>query len=111
MDIVPIKGVTVAFYDGPVIAREADANDAIGACYGQEVDLIAIPVEKLVDDFFWLSTGLAGAILQKCTNYNQQVAIVGNISAYTAKSAPLRDFVYESNKRGEIRFVATEADL
>ena len=97
--------------DGPLIATEADFTDFIGESAWGGFTRIVVPVERLSPDFFKLSTGLAGAILQKCTNYNQQVAIVGDISAYTAKSGPLRDFVYESNKRGAVRFIASAAEL
>lgn len=96
---------------GPLIATEADVLDIIGETYGTGADLIVIPVARLSPDFFKLSTGLAGAVLQKLTNYQFRVAIVGDISAYTGKSAPLRDFVRESNKRGAIRFLASMADL
>jgi hypothetical protein len=96
---------------GPLIATEADANDLIGEAWAAQASLIAIPVERLSPDFFRLGTGLAGAILQKCTNYNLQVAIIGDISGYTEKSAPLRDFVRESNRRGAVRFIASTADL
>lgn len=97
--------------DGPIIASESDALDYIGNASYSGADLLVIPVARLAPDFFKLSTGLAGAILQKCTNYHLKVAIVGDITAYTAKSGPLRDFVYESNKHGAVRFVASEADL
>src|SRR5689334_24834047 len=96
---------------GPLVASEADALDIIGETYGTGADLIVIPVARLSPDFFKLSTGLAGAILQKLMNYQFRVALVGDISAYTDKSAPLRDFVYESNKHGTVRFLASEADL
>ena len=97
--------------DGPIIAAESDILDPIGNASYSGADMLIIPVSRLSPDFFKLSTGLAGAILQKCTNYSMKVAIVGDISAYTAKSGPLRDFVYESNKHGHVRFVATEAEL
>lgn len=96
---------------GPLIATEADAVDIIGETYGTGADLIVIPVGRLSPDFFKLSTGLAGAVLQKLTNYQFRVAIVGDISAHTDKSAPLRDFVRESNARGVIRFLSSQADL
>jgi hypothetical protein len=70
-----------------------------------------IPVARLSPEFFRLSSGLAGAVLQKFTNYQIRVAIIGEISEYTGKSAPLRDFVAESNRRGQVRFLASEADL
>ncbi|MET0530453.1 MAG: DUF4180 domain-containing protein [Microvirga sp.] len=97
--------------DGPVIASEADATDFIGEAMFSGADLLVIPVSRLAPEFFRLSTGLAGAILQKCTNYHLRVAIVGDISAFTEKSPPLKDFVRESNRHGEVRFIATMAEL
>ncbi len=97
--------------DGPIIARESDVNDFISAGWDAKADRLVIPVSRLAPDFFRLSTGLAGAVLQKCTNYNFRVAIVGDISASTEKSGPLRDFVYESNSRGAVRFVSSLEEL
>ena len=97
--------------DGPIVSRDGDINDFISAGWDAQADRLVIPVSRLSPDFFRLSTGLAGAVLQKCTNYNFRVAIVGDISAYTEKSGPLRDFVYESNKRGDVRFVDSVGDL
>lgn len=97
--------------DGPIIARDGDVNDFISAGWDAKADRLVFPVSRLAPDFFKLSTGLAGAVLQKCTNYNFRVAIVGDISAYTEKSGPLRDFVYESNKRGDVRFVTSLTEL
>jgi hypothetical protein len=97
--------------DGPIIATEADFTDFIGEAAWGGFTRIVVPVARLSPDFFKLSTGLAGAILQKCTNYQLQVAIVGDISAHTEKSGPLRDFIYESNKRGAVRFVGSISDL
>ena len=97
--------------DGPLIAAESDILDPIGNAGFNGADLLVIPVSRLSPDFFKLSTGLAGAILQKCMNYQLKVAIVGDISQYTAKSGPLRDFFSESNKHGTVRFVLSEADV
>jgi len=97
--------------DGPIIAAESDILDPIGNASYSGADTLVIPVGRLSPDFFKLSTGLAGAILQKCTNYQMKVAVVGDISQFTAKSGPLRDFIYESNKHGQVRFIATEAEL
>jgi hypothetical protein len=97
--------------DGPLIAAEADILDPIGNASYNGAELLVIPVSRLSPDFFKLSTGLAGAILQKCSTYQMKIAIVGDISQYTAKSGPLRDFVYESNKHGHVRFVASQAEL
>ncbi len=111
MNIETINGKRVAFYDGEPIAREMDANDIIGSTYGLEVDVIAVPAEKFSDDFFWLSTGLAGAVLQKMQQYGFRVAIVGDISRFTAESPSLRDFVYESNRHGQTLFLPDRTAL
>jgi hypothetical protein len=105
MEIENINGVTVGFYGGPVIATEVDATDAIGATYGLGIDLVAIPVQSLADDFFWLSSGLGGAVLQKFQNYGFRVGILGDISRFTAESPSLRDFIHESNRRGQVLFL------
>jgi len=97
--------------DGPLISRESDALDIIGEAFGQGAELVVIPAERLAPEFFRLSTGLAGAMLQKFTNYQMRVAIVGDISGYLEKSAPLRDFVRESNRGTQVRFLSSDAEL
>jgi len=97
--------------DGPIIASEADFLDLVGNAAYSGAERIVVPAGRLSPDFFRLSTGLAGAILQKCSTYQLKVVIVGDISEYTARSGPLRDFVYESNLRGDVRFIATDAEL
>jgi hypothetical protein len=97
--------VLVVSPDGPSLGSEQSAVDLIGATYGQEIDLIALPVSRLGADFFQLRTGVAGAFIQKFMNYSYRLAIVGDISTHTANSQPLRDFVYESNKRKQVAFV------
>ncbi len=67
---------------------------------------IVINKELITEDFFILSRGLAGEILQKYINYGGRIAIYGDFSHYTSK--PLRDFIYESNKGKDVFFVSTE---
>jgi hypothetical protein len=62
----------------------------------------------VVEDFFILSSGLAGEILQKFINYGGRIAIFGDYTHY--KSKPLHDFIYESNKGKDVYFVSTEAE-
>ena len=57
-------------------------------------------------DFFILSRGLAGEVLQKYINYGGRIAIYGDYSHYTSK--PLKDFIYESNRGKDVFFVATK---
>lgn len=64
-------------------------------------------IKKIVaDDFFVLSSGVAGEILQKFVNYQAKLAIFGDYSKYTSK--PLKDFIFESNKGKNVFFVDDE---
>ena len=67
---------------------------------------IVIGKKYIAEDFFILSTGLAGEVLQKFVNYGGRIAIYGDFSRYTSK--PLKDFIYESNQGKAVFFVGTE---
>jgi hypothetical protein len=82
---------------GPLIVDTQGAVDVIGEAWEQQADLLVIPVERLAPEFFRLSSGLAGEVLQKFVNYGYRVAIIGDVEAHLAASAALRDFVRESN--------------
>ncbi len=69
---------------------------------------IVISKTLIAEDFFILSRGLAGEILQKYVNYNGRIAIYGDYSHYTSK--PLKDFIYESNKGKDVFFAATKEE-
>ena len=107
MKVEEVAGVRVLIVDaeGPAIATERDGTDLIGDAMGEGAGWLAIPVARLSEDFLKLSTGLAGAILQKAVNYRINVAIVGDVSAKTAASKPLNDFVGESNRGRHVWFV------
>lgn len=89
-----------------------DAQSALDllmtAKYEMGTKNIVIAKECIADDFFILSTGLAGEILQKYVNYGGRIAIYGDFSHYTSK--PLKDFIYESNKGKDVFFVKTGAE-
>ena len=74
--------------------------------YETNCNKIALNKSAVVEDFFILSKGLAGEILQKFINYQTKFAIYGDYSKYTSK--PLKDFIYESNKGKDIFFVSNE---
>lgn len=76
--------------------------------YHTECDRIALNKSAITEDFFKLSTGLAGEVLQKFINYKVKFAIIGDFSGYTSK--PLKDFIYECNQGQDIFFVSTEAE-
>ncbi len=76
------------------------------AKYEADTKNIIINKDLITDDFFILSKGVAGEILQKYINYGGRIAIYGDYSHYTSK--PLKDFIYESNKGKDIFFISTE---
>ena len=96
---------------GPLIASEADAGELIGEAWGHGAEELVLPLARLAPELFTLANGRLGALLQKLVNYRFRVAIVGDLSAYLAGSAPLRDFVRESNRNGQVIFVADTAAL
>ncbi|ODU56568.1 MAG: cytoplasmic protein [Clostridium sp. SCN 57-10] len=90
-----------------VITDVSSALDLIATVYYQSgSSRIIVSKASVAEDFFILSSRLAGDILQKFINYRAKLAIVGDYSKYTSK--PLRDFIYESNNGHDIFFVATE---
>ncbi len=95
--------------DEQVIYDEQSALDLlINAKHKAGTKNIIIDKNLIREDFFILSTGLAGAILQKFINYGGRIAIFGDFSKYTSK--PLKDFIYESNKGKNIFFVSTKEE-
>ncbi len=76
--------------------------------YEADTKNIVIDKRLVCDDFFILSTGLAGEILQKYVNYGGRIAVYGDYSRYTSK--PLKDFIYESNKGKDVFFVSSEEE-
>lgn len=92
-----------------VITDTQSALDTlISAKYEAGTKNIVIDKRLVTEDFFILSRGLAGEILQKLVDYGGRIAIFGDYSRYTSK--PLRDFIRESNKGREVFFAATEEE-
>ena len=100
-----IEGMHTFTLEESALASEADALDLMGQLYGQEVDLIVLPVERLDPGFFDLRTGIAGAVTQKLLNYGFRLAIVGDIDRFTSGSAALAAYVRESNRGRQVWFV------
>jgi len=80
-----------------------DALDLMGNAYNLGINNIAIREELLNPDFFDLTSGLAGNILQKLSNYQMKIAIIGNFKKYKSKS--LDDLILECNRRKQTFFV------
>ena len=98
--------IALIITDKVVIKDTQSALDMIASAqYETNCNKLIIYKSCVVDEFFILSTGIAGEILQKFINYRKKVAIVGDYSKYTSK--PLKDFIYESNNGNSIYFLSS----
>ena len=96
---------------GACLADDRALSDLIGDLFSTGAQVVAIPLARLGPDFLRLGSGVAGALLQKLVNYRFQVAVVGDVAAPAAASAPLRDFIRESNRGQTVWFVDDLAAL
>ena len=113
MNIEHLKnnGIDIAVVSGDemVIVDTQSALDLVMTVkYEIGTERIVIDKDVICEDFFILSTGMAGEILQKFMNYHVKVAVYGDYSHYTSK--PLKDFIYESNHGKDFFFVSTEEE-
>ena len=101
--------IAVISSDEKVIVDAQSALDlAMTVKYETGAANIVLDKRLVCEDFFILSTGVAGEILQKFINYHVRAAIYGDYSRYTSK--PLKDFIYESNQGRDFFFVATREE-
>ncbi|MFX4292242.1 DUF4180 domain-containing protein [Streptomyces bohaiensis] len=84
--------------------RSEEAAVRIGAAMSG-ADIVAIPVARLDEAFFVLSTRVAGEIMQKFANYRLRLAVVGDISHHLDSSDALRALVRESRAASHIWFL------
>lgn len=103
------KSVAVMTSEEKIMTDVQSALDLImTAKYEVGTSRLAINKAAIAEDFFILSRGLAGEVLQKFINYQVKIAIFGDFSRYTSK--PLQDFIYESNKGKDIFFTTTKEE-
>lgn len=107
IEITNHNGIPIAelLADGIVINDVQDALDIMANAGYAGADKMIIHANNITPGFFDLKTRIAGEILQKFSNYNMPLAIVGDYSQYTSKS--LKDFIYESNKGGKVNFLSS----
>ncbi|BAK81567.1 DUF4180 domain-containing protein [Candidatus Arthromitus sp. SFB-rat-Yit] len=98
--------VAVVSSDKVLIRDTQSALDFITTVqYETGCNNIALNKEAISDDFFILSSCIAGEILQKFINYRVRFAIYGDFSKYTSNS--LKAFMHESNKGNNVYFQST----
>lgn len=91
------------------VQGERDALDLVTACGENGTGNLLLPAECLNPDFFRLSTGLAGAILLKLSNYHIRCAVV--ISPEQADRGRFAELVLEANRRNrELHFFTGSAE-
>jgi hypothetical protein len=107
LEIKIVGGIAVVESDTPLITGAQSALDlAASIYYEHDVTKMVVYKSAVSEDFFRLSTGMAGEVVQKFVNYHFRVAIIGDFSGYTSK--PLRDYIYECNQGNHLYFVGSE---
>ena len=88
--------------DDIVIKSEQDALDLIANIgYLYDTRKIILHKDNFCEEFFILQSGIAGAVMQKFSNYRVQAAIVGKI---TERSKSLNAFIEECNRTKQVIF-------
>ena len=108
-ELITIHGtpVLVMAEDGALLDTIEAATEVVGDAAWGQAELVAIPAERLTDDFFELRTRLAGEITQKFVNYRLRLAIVGDIESRVSESVSFAAWVTESNRGRQLWFVPT----
>ena len=113
MNVIRHKGFVICELpaDGGLLGADLSGPDLIGEAYDADPDIIAVPVARLAPGFLDLSTRIAGEVFQKMEQYGRRLVILGDIEKKVASSKALRDFVYETNRRGHHLFVPDHESL
>ena len=89
------NGIDIAVVSGDetvVVDVQSALDLAMTVKYETGAERIVIDKAVICGDFFILSTGIAGEILQKFINYHVKVAVFGDYSHYTRKASLRRSF-------------------
>ena len=70
-----------------LVSDRAGGAEVIEACYAASTDRVLLHAENLPPEFFDLSSGVAGALLQKLRNYRIRLAVVlaGDVTAVSRR--------------------------
>jgi hypothetical protein len=81
-----------------------DALDLMIKAAEQDSGKIILHENNIHPDFFKLSSGFAGEILQKLVNYHVKLAIAGDFSKYESNN--FKSFIAECNRGNQFFFVS-----
>ncbi|MFN8474302.1 MAG: DUF4180 domain-containing protein [Anaerolineae bacterium] len=83
--------------DRDPIRNTAEANDVLSFCFEHGTDRLLLYAENLPTGFFDLSTGAAGALLQRFRQYGLRVAVVWSPDV-VKPTARFAEMVAEENR-------------
>ena len=84
-----------------------DSTPALEACLSHRSDALLLREADLPEEFFDLSTGVAGEVLQRLANYRIRLAVVASLERFSPRFA---DLLAEERTRGRFAvFAETEA--
>lgn len=110
--ICEVHGVRVltAEPEVPTLGGEDDAAELIGQAYGEDASVVVVPVARVDERFFTLSTRVAGEVARKFQSYQVVLAVLGDLGAHLASDS-FRAFVHETNKGTHVWFLDDRAAL
>lgn len=91
-----------------LLEKEADGLTIVAACMEKQCNRLLIDAACLSEDFFHLSTGLAGSVLQKFVNYSIRAAVMAPRGA--ASQGKFKDFMLETNRGNQFRIFESRAE-
>jgi hypothetical protein len=91
-----------------VIREERDILDLLARCAESKTNRLLIGEGSLSQDFFDLSSGLAGEITLKLSTYRVKTAIIVDLDKIPSRY--FRDWAIECNRGQEIRFSASQEE-
>jgi hypothetical protein len=94
----------------PTLRGEDDAVELIGQAFGEDADVVVVPVAGVDERFFTLSTRVAGDVVRKFQAYRIRLVVLGDLGPYLTSDA-FRAFVHEINKGTDIWLLADRAEL
>lgn len=111
--LMPVEEAGVLAIEGPpggaVLAAPADVDRLLEACFGADCDAALLHAANLPEAFFDLSSGAAGAMLQKLRLYGIRLAVVLEPGAGAASSR-FGAMVAEERARRDFGVFASRAE-
>jgi len=94
------KGTITIINDQHLVIN--DVRSFLDVLFSTEHNTVVLKKENFDPFFFDLTSGLAGDLLQRVSNYRKRLIIIGDFNNITSKS--LGDFIYESNRHEQVIF-------